>query len=191
MRSAPRTRPHRSRRRGVWRRALERRDARVSLAVLVLLTGVSIVSLPVSLRWWNVQSLHEAIRHPPSLEPVAPPELYLGRSAIVAPNPRRDTLPPHTGTHRSASDTDRAATVRERSSQTNTVQRPNAPDTSIGNEVSPGVFSETVDGPFPTRGYTEDRSIARAEARGSDCENEKGSEACRGSEHENDISSEV
>jgi oligopeptide transport system permease protein len=43
----------------------------VSAALLVALTAISLIALPVSLRWNNVQNLGTAVRHPPSIHPAA------------------------------------------------------------------------------------------------------------------------
>lgn len=50
----------------------------VSLVILALMLLVSLGTLPVSLRWYNAQSLDQAVRHPPSLTPVIQPDSALG-----------------------------------------------------------------------------------------------------------------
>jgi len=48
----------------------------VSVFVLVTLLAASIVTLPLSRRWYNVQELDVAVRHPPSLRPIVSYEHY-------------------------------------------------------------------------------------------------------------------
>lgn len=53
-----------------WMRFRRHRAARIGGVVLVLLTVISVSSLPFSLTWYDVQSLDNAVRHPPALSPV-------------------------------------------------------------------------------------------------------------------------
>lgn len=56
---------------------LRRRPGAVAgCVVLVLLALITTVLLPYGLRWYNVQDLDHAVRHPPSLTPVTPYEKY-------------------------------------------------------------------------------------------------------------------
>ena len=48
-----------------------------SAALLGLMVIASVVSLPFSLRWYNVQSLDTAVRHPPSAAPVVAADRFL------------------------------------------------------------------------------------------------------------------
>lgn len=63
-----------------WRRLLDRRSARVSAEMLGVLLVISLVTLPLSLRWYNAQSLETAVRHPPAFSPVVPHGPHLSGS---------------------------------------------------------------------------------------------------------------
>ncbi len=52
-----------------------------SEAILLLVTLTSIVSLPVSIRWYNVQELETAVRHEPSFSPVVALQQYTKNSS--------------------------------------------------------------------------------------------------------------
>lgn len=60
----------------VWRRFGRNRLAKLSAALLALLIAVSLLALPFSLDWYNVQSLEDAVRHPPAAAAIAPLESY-------------------------------------------------------------------------------------------------------------------
>jgi len=59
-------------RREPWRRMRRKPLALASLAVLLLLTGASLATLPFSARWYNVQGTDIAVRRPPSAAPIVP-----------------------------------------------------------------------------------------------------------------------
>ena len=48
----------------------------LSAALLLTLTAISLIALPLSLRWNNVQNLGTAVRHPPSVYAAAPLEQF-------------------------------------------------------------------------------------------------------------------
>ncbi len=52
-----------------WRRFCRNRCAVTSLAVLSSLILVALITLPLSTRWYNVQSLDQGVRRPPALAP--------------------------------------------------------------------------------------------------------------------------
>ena len=56
----------------------------MSAALLLGLTLCSLIALPVSLRWNNVQNLDTAVRHPPSLRAAAPLEQFERSAAAPA-----------------------------------------------------------------------------------------------------------
>ena len=64
-----------------WRRFRANRLAAVSALLLILLTGISLISLPFSMRWYNVQSLDEAVRHSPSVQPIVAAENFVDHTA--------------------------------------------------------------------------------------------------------------
>ena len=53
-----------------WRRFAYNRLTQVSAALLFVFVVTSLVTLPFSLRWYNVQELDRAVRHPPAFSPV-------------------------------------------------------------------------------------------------------------------------
>lgn len=59
-----------------WQRFRRNRAARVSAVLLAVVTGTCIITLPLSVEWYNAQELSEAIRHKPSATPVVPYETY-------------------------------------------------------------------------------------------------------------------
>lgn len=67
-----------------WRKFLSRRSTKVSAGMLGVLFVTSLVTLPFSLRWYNVQSLDAAVRHPPALSPVVPSGSQLSGSYDVS-----------------------------------------------------------------------------------------------------------
>ncbi len=50
--------------------------AQVSIAFVLLVTLVSLLTLPVAVRWYNLQELSTAVRHPPSVSPVVSVDRY-------------------------------------------------------------------------------------------------------------------
>jgi len=58
--------------RTAWARFRRNRAARASAVALVVLTGVCLATLPLSVKWYNVQELSQAVRHAPSAGPVVP-----------------------------------------------------------------------------------------------------------------------
>lgn len=59
-----------------WRRFRRHRLAQASALLLGGLIAMSVVTLPFSLRWYNVQELSTAVRHAPSAMPVVPYDHY-------------------------------------------------------------------------------------------------------------------
>ena len=59
-----------------WRRFRRDRLAQISALLLGVLLLTSIITLPCSLRWYNVQELDTAVRHAPSIKPVVPHDHY-------------------------------------------------------------------------------------------------------------------
>jgi ABC-type dipeptide/oligopeptide/nickel transport system permease subunit len=55
--------------------------------VLALLIVPSLVTLPLALRWYNVQELDSAVRHPPSRSPVVTLDRYAGAKGRDAVSP--------------------------------------------------------------------------------------------------------
>ncbi len=53
-----------------WRRFRRHRPAQVGAVLLGLILLTGLVTLPFSLRWYNVQELDQAVRHAPALSPV-------------------------------------------------------------------------------------------------------------------------
>ena len=68
---------------GAWRRFARHRVALGAALLLAVAVVVSAVSLPFSARWYNVQSLGEAVRHAPSITPVVTDEPYLHELATT------------------------------------------------------------------------------------------------------------
>jgi oligopeptide transport system permease protein len=63
-------------RRDAWRRFHRNTSARISLIVLGLFTLISLLTLPLSLRWYDVQQLEAAVRHGPARAPIVNLETY-------------------------------------------------------------------------------------------------------------------
>ncbi|MCO6439170.1 MAG: ABC transporter permease [Phycisphaerae bacterium] len=63
--------------RHAWRRFLRHRAACIGLVLLALLAAISLLTLPVTWSWHDVQALTSAIRHPPALSPAVDRETYL------------------------------------------------------------------------------------------------------------------
>jgi oligopeptide transport system permease protein len=61
--------------------------------LLVALSTVSILTLPFAARWYDMQSLDDAIRHPPSLSPVLSPTAFAQRPHAHGEG-QRETTPP-------------------------------------------------------------------------------------------------
>ncbi|MEK6676925.1 MAG: hypothetical protein AABZ47_14890, partial [Planctomycetota bacterium] len=55
---------------GAFARFRRHRLACLGTLILLALISWSLITLPLSLRWYNVQSLGDAIRHSPSISPV-------------------------------------------------------------------------------------------------------------------------
>ena len=88
-----------------WRRFRRHRLAGVGGVVLALALLVSLVTLPYSVRWYNIQELSAAVRHAPSLEPVVPHDHYarprplptVGSAVRISPSQRDGSE--HNGPH--------------------------------------------------------------------------------------------
>ncbi len=80
--------PHPSRS-PAWRRFRRNRLAVAGAGVLVIVTVTSVATLPLSLRWYNVQELDTAVRHPPSAVPAVDYDHY-----TTKPAPPGETRPP-------------------------------------------------------------------------------------------------
>ena len=72
-----------------WRRFRRNRLAGVGGGVLAVALLASLVTLPYSVRWYNVQELDRAVRHGPSVTPVVPVAHYADR-----PRPASETASP-------------------------------------------------------------------------------------------------
>lgn len=77
-----------SARRTAWRRFRANRAAKAGGALLAAITLVSLLALPFSVRWYNVQSLESAVRHAPSLRPVVGRDVF-GRAMDTAADAER------------------------------------------------------------------------------------------------------
>ncbi|MGD2109394.1 MAG: ABC transporter permease [Phycisphaerae bacterium] len=66
------------------RRFRRRRTALLGVSVILLLALVSLVTLPFTTTWYNVQELNTAVRHGPALSPIVP----LDQFESVAPQAR-------------------------------------------------------------------------------------------------------
>jgi ABC-type dipeptide/oligopeptide/nickel transport system permease subunit len=64
------TRSSRSPAREAWRRFARNKAGRIGLIVLLVLTVASVVTLPLSIRWYDLQQLDTAVRHSPASSPV-------------------------------------------------------------------------------------------------------------------------
>lgn len=64
-----------------WKRFRDNRLALAGAGVLVVTVVTSVVTLPVSRRWYNVQELDTAVRHPPSAFPVVSYDHYTAEPA--------------------------------------------------------------------------------------------------------------
>ncbi len=73
-----------------WGRFLHTRITLVSVLLLVVFLVTSVITLPFSLRWYNVQELDTAVRHPPAVSPVVHLEHFV---------PRDVSLPASAGPH--------------------------------------------------------------------------------------------
>lgn len=56
-----------------------------SAALIIAITTISLIALPVSLRWNNVQNLGTAVRHAPSIRPATPLEQF-DRKSVTTPS---------------------------------------------------------------------------------------------------------
>lgn len=63
--------------RDAWRRFARNKAARVGLIVLLFLAAASVVTLPLSIRWYDLQQLDTAVRHGPASSPVVDQQRYL------------------------------------------------------------------------------------------------------------------
>jgi len=59
-----------------WQRFRRNRAARVSAVLLAVMTAICVITLPMSVKWYNAQALSEAVRHTPSAAPIVPYETY-------------------------------------------------------------------------------------------------------------------
>jgi len=71
--------------RAAWRRFRRNHLAQLSALLLLVLLMMSLVTMPLSARWYNVQDLGLGIRHAPSATPVVPREKYAGIMHLEAP----------------------------------------------------------------------------------------------------------
>ena len=69
---------------GAWRRFRRHRVAGWAALMLGVAVGIGTLSLPFSARWYNVQSLGDAVRHAPSTTAVVPDRTYLRELEAVA-----------------------------------------------------------------------------------------------------------
>ncbi len=67
---------------------------KISVAVLFLLTTASVATLPFSLRWYNVQELDEAVRHPPAASPVVPFANYTASGGAIQRHEQNGEMKP-------------------------------------------------------------------------------------------------
>ena len=76
-----------------WKRFLRYRPAQLSTVLLLFLIVTSIVSLPFSVCWHDVQELGSAVRHEPSLSPIVPYENFAKISSPSAADRPRGLKP--------------------------------------------------------------------------------------------------
>jgi oligopeptide transport system permease protein len=64
---------------------------RAALILLSTLAAISLLTIPFTARWFNVQSLDDAIRHAPAARPVVPFDAYAAESPALSDSPPLDT----------------------------------------------------------------------------------------------------